>query len=150
QDRDASTASEDRVLATVDGEAITEHTLARLLRPFRAEIDAIADPTAREQRRRAMRAEALDRLIDRALILREASRRQMQVTAAEVDRIVQSMASEHHASLDDVYAAVRAEGIERDEYRAFLASEVLRLRLLTQFVREHSPVTEGDIQAEYD
>lgn len=59
------------------------------------------------------------------------------------------LAGERGATPEQVYAALREEGVSRAEYRAYMEAELLQLRVLQRRVRGRINVTEADLQQAY-
>jgi SurA N-terminal domain len=119
----------DRVVAVVDDAVVT-----------RAEVEARA---RREVARAGTAAEgeaahdgavrhALDAMIDRILISRDARQRHLVVTDAEVARAMQLVAQQNHITGDQLLEAAHVQGIEPDAYRAELAYQILEAKWLQQ------------------
>jgi peptidyl-prolyl cis-trans isomerase SurA len=139
----------DRIVAVVEEEAIFSSEVERRLRPIERQLSAIPDARARADRRAEVYQETLERMIDDALIRRAANRLSVNVTPADVDRMIQGMAQQRQVTAQQIYDAVEAEGVTRAEYRAMMEGEVLRLRVMNLRVRGRVSVTPSDIQAEY-
>jgi len=141
----------DRVVATVDEEAIFLSEVERQARPFLAELAAAAnlETEARATRRRQILRQTLDRMLNERLMRRAATRAHTTVTSEEVDEFIARLASERGATPDQVYAALEAEGIPRSEYRTRMETEVLTLKVLQARVRGRINITESDLRQEY-
>ncbi|MBI5514623.1 MAG: peptidylprolyl isomerase [Deltaproteobacteria bacterium] len=140
----------DRVVAVVDEEAIFLSDVERRARPFLAEANAQGGtPAVLARRRQEVLREALDRMIDDKLLQRAATRAHQAVNDTDVDEFVQRIAQERNATPEQVYQAVQSQGITRMEYRSFMESELLRLRMLQLRVRGRINITDADLRAEY-
>jgi peptidyl-prolyl cis-trans isomerase SurA len=139
----------DRVVALIEDDAIFLSELERRLRPFEAQLQQMQNPRERAQRREQLYRETLERMVDDALIRRAAQRAHISVTEADVDRMIQGIAQQRGASVQDIYQALESEGLTRSEYRQFMEAEVLRLRVLNVRVRGRVNITDTDIAEEY-
>ncbi len=139
----------DRIVAIVEDDAVFLSQLEKRLRPAERQLNAIPDTRVRAERREQLYRETLERMIDDALIRRAASRAQLSVTPADVDRMAAGIAQQHNTSIEELYAAVEGEGITREEYRQVLEAEVLRLRVMNVRIRGRVNITPSDLQEEY-
>ncbi len=139
----------DRVVAVLDEDAIFLSDLEHRARPFMAELPTGGTPEEQRRRRDELMRSTLDRMIDDALIRHAATRAHITVTPEEVDEFIGRIARERGATMDDVYAALSQEGVTRAEYRSYMETEVLRLKVLQTRVRGRVNITENDLREEY-
>lgn len=139
----------DRIVAVVEDDAIFLSELERRVRPFERQLTQVPDGRERATRREQVFRETLERMIDDAVIRRAATRAQVNVTPADVDRMIHGLAQQRGVSEQDIYAAVESEGVTRAEYRRVMEAEVLRLRLMNVRVRGRVNITSTDIVGEY-
>ena len=139
----------DRVVCVVDDDAIFLSELERRARPFLAEIPAGLSAQQRAGRRAEVLRTALDRMLDDQLIRRAATRAHLTVSEDDVDEFIGRMATERGATPEQIYAALQQEGVSRAEYRQYMESEVLQLRVLQARVRGRINITEADLQQAY-
>ena len=139
----------DRVVCVVDDDAIFLSELERRARPFLAEIPAGLSAQQRAERRAEVLRTALDRMIDDQLIRRAATRAHLTVSEDDVDEFIGRMATERGATPEQIYAALQQEGVSRTEYRTYMESEVLQLRVLQARVRGRINLTDADLQQAY-
>jgi peptidyl-prolyl cis-trans isomerase SurA len=92
---------------------------------------------------------ALDRMLDDQLIRRAATRAHLTVSEDDVDEFIGRMATERGATPEQIYAALQQEGVSRTEYRTYMESEVLQLRVLQARVRGRINITDADLQQAY-
>jgi peptidyl-prolyl cis-trans isomerase SurA len=139
----------DRVVAIVEDDAIFLSDVERRIRPFERQLEQLPNARERADQRARLYRETLDRMVDDALIRRAAQRAHVTVNDADVDRMIEGMARQRNVSTADIYAAIQQEGLTRQEYRSFMESEVLRLRLMNVRVRNRVNISEPDIAEEY-
>lgn len=139
----------ERVVCVVDDDAIFLSELERRARPFLAEIPPGLPAAQVAQRRAEILRTALDRMLDDQLIRRAATRAHLTVTEDDVDEFIGRMATERGATPEQIYAALQQEGVSRTEYRSYMESEVLQLRVLQARVRGRINITEPDLQQAY-
>lgn len=139
----------DRVVCVIDDDATLLSDLERRARPFLAEIPDNLSADDRARRRVEVLRTALDRMIDDQLIRRAATRAHLTVSDEDVDEFIGRMASERGATPEQIYAALQQEGVSRTEYRSYMESEVLQLRVLQGRVRGRINITDADLQQAY-
>jgi peptidyl-prolyl cis-trans isomerase SurA len=136
-------------VAVIDDDAIFLSDLERRVRPFESQLNQIPNTAERAQRREQFYRQQLESMIDDALIRRAAQRAHVTVNEADVDRMVEGMARQRNVSVTDIYAAIEQEGLSRAEYRHFMESEVLRLRVMNVRIRGRVNISENDVAEEY-
>lgn len=139
----------DRVVAIVEDDAIFLSDVERRIRPFERELERLPNARERAEQRARLYRETLDRMVDDSLIRRAAQRAHVTVNDADVDRMIEGMARQRGVTVADIYVAIEQEGLTRQEYRQFMESEVLRLRLMNVRVRNRVNISESDIAEEY-
>ncbi|MEZ4407773.1 MAG: peptidylprolyl isomerase [Polyangiales bacterium] len=139
----------DRVMAVIDDDAILLSDVRRRARPFLAEVSRTRDPAERERQREEIMRTTLQRMIDDTLVRRAATRAHITVSEQEVDEFISRIAQERGATPEQMYAALQNEGISRTEYRSYMESEVLQLKVLQVRVRGRINITESDLQEAY-
>ena len=139
----------ERVVCVVDDDAIFLSELERRARPFLAEIPAGLSTEEQGRRRAEVLRTALDRMLDDQLIRRAATRAHVTVSEDDVDEFIGRMATERGATPEQIYAALQQEGVSRAEYRTYMESEVLQLRVLQARVRGRINITDADLQQAY-
>lgn len=139
----------DRVMAVIDDDAILLSDVQRRARPFLAEVARTADAAQRARQREEILRTTLQRMIDDTLVRRAATRAHITVSEREVDEFIGRIAQERGATPEQMYAALQSEGISRTEYRSYMESEVLQLKVLQVRVRGRIHITESDLQEAY-
>jgi peptidyl-prolyl cis-trans isomerase SurA len=127
----------DRVAAIVNSEVITLSEVDAQLPPGR--------PITPEARR-----EALDRLIEATLVLQEATRSRVAATEAEIDQEIAAVRERERLSEEELARALAAEGLTLPEYRARLAENIRRAKLIARSVRGEVTVPEATLRAHYE
>jgi peptidyl-prolyl cis-trans isomerase SurA len=99
---------------------------------------------------RAMRAEALERLIEQRLIEDIVRRAQLSATEAEVDQAVAAIAQENGLTLEQMRQSIASHGLTIEEYRAKIKGEIERNKVLGSMVRSRVQVDDAELHALYD
>lgn len=98
---------------------------------------------------RAMRSEALDRLIEQRLIEDVVQRAQLSATDAEVTAAIESIARENGLSMDQMRQSIASHGLTLEEYRAKIKGEIERNKVLGSMVRARVNIDEEEIKQLY-
>jgi peptidyl-prolyl cis-trans isomerase SurA len=127
---------------------------------LRSELDLAADMVARRAQSESgtlsaeqyeeLRVGALRSLIDDQIMMEVAERTEMAPSDEEIDAAVADIAQEEGLQPADVYAAARAQGMDRDTYRRQLAIQMTRMRVIHSSVRNRIAVTEEQVRALYE
>ncbi len=95
---------------------------------------------------REIRVQALQALIDGKLIATAAERLQLEASDEEVTEAIAGIARQEAVSVEEIYAAVAAEGMDREVYRARLREEITRMKVISAAVRARVTVKEKEIE----
>jgi peptidyl-prolyl cis-trans isomerase SurA len=131
----------DRIAAVVNNEVITLSDIDRELPP-----GARVPPGERERLRR----QALDRLIEAALVAQEAQRANVSVTPAEIEAEIAAVRDREKLSEAELAAALEAEGLSIEEYRQRLGDNLRRAKVIAREVRSSLTIPEARLKAYYD
>lgn len=101
----------DRIVAVVDGKAITRFTVEQRMKLMKLSYD-----------------EALDELVERALIARDAADAQLSVEDGDVDRALGEVMAQNKLDEAAFKEALTAQGFTLASYRVELRGQLLRLR----------------------
>jgi peptidyl-prolyl cis-trans isomerase SurA len=152
----ALAASAPRAAELVDGVAAIVDKKVIL----RSELDVAADLMARRAQEEngslsaedyaELRLQALRTLIDDQILMEVAQRTEMAAGDQDVDAAIESIAREEHLSPDEVYAAARAQGLDRETYRRQLAIQMTRMRVIHGSVRQRITVSDEQVRELYD
>ncbi len=140
----------ERVVAVVDDEAIFLSQLRLRSIPFLDRIRSARSQQERVRLREELYQRLLDELIDEELIRQAASTLEIRVQQSEVDRAIENVMRQNRLQPNDFWAAVRQQGYTESQYRADVARQLLRLKVLNQRVRDRVNITEADVRREYD
>jgi peptidyl-prolyl cis-trans isomerase SurA len=102
-----------------------------------------------------MYKELLERMIDDRLEEQQADRAHLSVTAEEVDRGIENIATQagstqgHPVSAQDVFAVARSRGMTDQDFRDEIRRQILEGKLMELRVRPRVHVTDQDARAAY-
>jgi peptidyl-prolyl cis-trans isomerase SurA len=97
-----------------------------------------------------IRKEALQRLIDDRLIGAVATRLSIETSEEEIDEAIEGIARSEDVSVEQVYGSAASEGLSRERYRAELANQITRMKVISSSVRSRVTVIESEVQELYN
>jgi len=137
----------DGIVAQVGNEVVLFSEVIQLTAPSETKMrDAGAPP---EEILR-LRAQVLERLIDRRLVEEVISRANLEATDAEVDQAIEGIAEDNGLSMAELQASVEAEGLGFAVYREEIRGEIERARIINSRVRPRVNVDEVSVQSLYE
>ncbi len=139
----------ERVVAVVNGEIVLLSDLRQRAAPFLTRIMQAPD----EQRGGLMRQlydQVIGQLVDEHLIKQLATRLQIQIQRADVERAIDNVRGQSGLEDAQFWEAVSEQGFTPERYRADVRRQLLRMRVINQQVRARVDVTEEDIKSEYE
>jgi peptidyl-prolyl cis-trans isomerase SurA len=123
-----------------------------------SEVDQFAGPVQQKMKRAGagqaevdrMRAEILDRLIERRLIEQAVRRVEIDASEAEIDTAIASIAAENGLTPDQLQHTVVAKGMTYETYREQIRGEIQRQKLVGGAIRSQVKVEDAEVRALYD
>ncbi|MEI8054870.1 MAG: SurA N-terminal domain-containing protein [bacterium] len=140
----AAVAPLDKIAAVVNGDVITQSELDKritLVSHQPAENNSVALKTS------VLRKQALDGLIDSLLQVQLAQRVGMQVSDAEVDSAISSIAKNNHLAVDQLQKSLQEQGISVREYREQIREQLLAARVQQQFLGKDVVVSDKEVES---
>ena len=133
----------DYIIAVVNSDLVTAGELQQ--RIDRARAAAAARGGALPPMTDAMRQQALESLIEERVLITYARDSGMRIDDAEVDRAVQSVATQNQLSLDQLRERLRIEGLDYTRFRESLRDQILLERVREREVGQRTRVPDADI-----
>jgi len=149
----ASTASADvieRVVATVNNEAIFLSDLRKRAVPFLPQVAEASTETERMSRLKELYDELLTYLVDEQLIRQLATSSGVRVTDADVDNAIENLRMQNNMTEEQFQQALDAQGFTTAQYRQDLKRQLVRLKVMNERVRSRVNVTEEEVRARYE
>jgi peptidyl-prolyl cis-trans isomerase SurA len=134
------------IAAQVGNGVVLVSEVRRLAAPIEARMRKAGAP---EGEIRAMRSEALERLIEQRLIEDIVRRAQLSASDAEVDGAVAAIAKENGLTLEQMQQSIASHGLTIEEYRAKIKNEIERNKVLGSMVRSRVSIEESEVRALY-
>jgi len=126
----------DRIVATIDGEPVTAHEV----RQYAREHGASAAPEA----------SVLDALITDKLLEKEIKALGITARDDEIDRYIEEIEQRNGMDRERFRAALEAQGLSLEAYRARVKSELEKAALVNREIRQHVNVSPEEIRRYYD
>jgi peptidyl-prolyl cis-trans isomerase SurA len=139
----ASAETVGKILATIDGAPVTTWEVKQFMieRTRGQEIPGDVRPDS---------PQVLDAFITEKLIQKEISDQGIVVTDADVDRYVEGIRVQNKLTLERLKAAVEAQGMSWEGYRAQVREEMQKAQLINKEIRGKVNVTPEEIQRYYE
>ncbi|MFQ5697073.1 MAG: peptidylprolyl isomerase [Myxococcota bacterium] len=125
-----------------------------------SEVDAKANRVLRQvakpnggispELREEVRRQAVEALISERLILQFARSQGLQANEAQVDASIGAIADREGITIEELYAALDQQGIERSTYRKQLADQMTRMEIVRQIAFAKVKVTDAELHALFD
>ncbi|HSJ98757.1 MAG TPA: SurA N-terminal domain-containing protein [Myxococcota bacterium] len=137
----------DGIAAQVGTDVVLVSDVTRLSEPIEAKM---REAGANDTDLALMRADVLERLIDRKLIALFAKRAEIQVNDLEIDEAVAGIAQENQLTPEQLRASVEGQGLTWDAYRQRLGEEILQQKVVAGMVRSKVRVEDAEVREFYD
>ena len=149
----ANSASADvveRVVATVNNEAIFLSDLRKRAVPFLPQVAEASTETERMARLKELYEELLTFLVDEQLIRQLASSGGIRVTDADVDNAIENLRLQNNMTEEEFKEALESQGLSQGQYRRDLKRQLIRLKVMNERVRSRVNVTEEQVRSRYE
>ena len=149
----ANSASADvveRVVATVNNEAIFLSDLRKRAVPFLPQVAEASTETERMARLKELYEELLTFLVDEQLIRQLASSGGIRVTDADVDNAIENLRLQNNMTEEEFKEALESQGLSQGQYRQDLKRQLIRLKVMNERVRSRVNVTEEQVRSRYE
>jgi peptidyl-prolyl cis-trans isomerase SurA len=140
----------ERVVATVNNEAIFLSDLRKRAVPFLPQVAEASTETERMSRLKELYEELLSFLIDEQLIRQMASSSGIRVTDADVDSAIENIRVQNKMTEEQFKQALDSQGFTPAQYRQDLKRQLLRLKVMNERVRSRVNVTEEEVRSRYE
>ena len=140
----------ERVVATVNNEAIFLSDLRKRAVPFLPKVAEASTETERMSRLKELYEELLNFLVDEQLIRQLASSSGIRVTDADVDNAIENLRLQNNMTEEEFEQALDGQGFTEGQYRKNLKRQLIRLKVMNERVRSRVNVTEEEVRARYE
>jgi peptidyl-prolyl cis-trans isomerase SurA len=140
----------ERVVATVNNEAIFLSDLRKRAVPFLPQIAEASTETERMSLLKELYDDLLTFLVDEQLIRQLAGSSGIRVTDADVDSAVENLRLQNNMTEEEFQKALESQGLSQTQYRLDLKRQLIRLKVMNERVRSRVNVTEEEVRARYE
>jgi peptidyl-prolyl cis-trans isomerase SurA len=140
----------ERVVATVNDDAIFLSELRRRAAPFLEQVVAGVEEKDRKQRIQKLYEQLLKELVDDELIEQTARKMNITVGSSEVDQAIDNVRKQNSLDEPRFWEAVKQQGFTEKQYRADVRKQLLRLKVTNQRVRSRVTINDDTVREEYD
>lgn len=136
------------VAAVVNDEIITTYDVERETAPVVKEASQkgpVDDPALSR-----IRKEALTRLVDKKLVEQKVKELGIKITEEDLKQAIDDVKRQNKMSQEQLVAALAAQGLSYEQYRAQLKDQIEKLRLVSQEVRSKVHVGEQELREYYE
>jgi peptidyl-prolyl cis-trans isomerase SurA len=140
----------ERVVATVNNEAIFLSDLRKRAVPFLPQIAEASTETERMSLLKELYEDLLTFLVDEQLIRQLAGSSGIRVTDADVDSAVENLRLQNNMTEEEFQKALESQGLSQTQYRLDLKRQLMRLKVMNERVRSRVNVTEEEVRARYE
>lgn len=136
----------DGIAAQVGSDIVLASEVRTFARPVEEKMREAGAPESEIVK---MRAEILERMIERRLIEQAIKRTEIDATEAEIDGAIESIAKENQLTLDQLRKTVEARGLTYEGYREEIRQEIQRHKLVGAAVRSQVRVEDEEVRKLY-
>ncbi len=136
----------DGIAAQVGSDIVLASEVYRFSLPLEKKM---RDAGAPEEEVVRLRADLLERMIERRLIEQAVRRVEIDATDGEIDTAIASIAGENGLTPDQLQQTVVAKGMTYEAYREQIRGEIQRQKLVSSFVQAQIRVDEEEVRALY-
>lgn len=139
----------DRIAARVNDDIITLHDVRLAAPPFLLQKGINPEILGDASRREKLYDEVLSDLIDRKLILQEATKMDQRVSDEEVDQWMAYTRQQQRMSEEKFRAMLDQFGMEPEDYRELVREQLLRMRITRIKVGSKVSVSDAEVEQSY-
>jgi peptidyl-prolyl cis-trans isomerase SurA len=140
----------ERVVATVNNEAIFLSDLRKRAVPFLPQVAEASTETERMSRLKELYEELLTFLVDEQLVRQLAGSSGIRVTDADIDNAIENLRLQNNMTEEQFQQALESQGLSKAQYRLDLKRQLIRLKVMNERVRSRVNVTKEEVRARYE
>lgn len=138
----SSGESLDKIVAIVNDDVVTKSELDRALSLARIQL---SQSNTNVPGKEVLQKQVLDQLINKKLQLQIAKQVGINITSADIDRVVQNVADKNNISTSELYKRINQDGMSTATYRTELHDQMTVQKLQQQEVNSRITVTADEI-----
>ncbi|MCD6412812.1 MAG: peptidylprolyl isomerase [Elusimicrobia bacterium] len=125
----------DRIIATVNGNAIFYSEFTARLKPFLEQLNAsVADEAERKKQIKQLRKDVLDSLIEEKVLLDKAKDEKIEVTVAEIDKGIADIRSRFETE-QEYLDELKKQNLTQEKMRERVKEQLMTVKLINREVR---------------
>lgn len=138
-----------RIAAVVNDEIVLQDEVEEASAPLIARLPATLDPQERQRRAQLLRHEVLQTLVADKLLDQQVKLLKIEVTAKEVDKLVEDLRTRNGLTKEQFVQALMAQGMNLEEYRDGMRKQLLKMKIINLKVRSKVKVSDQDVKSLY-
>ncbi len=139
----------DRVVATINDQAITMSELQEAVAAYQSQVEEGSPEARTPPDRKALERRVLEDLIDKKLIEGYAEKMNIQASEEEVDMAIRDVLHRAHITDEELREALKNDGMGYDEYRKQVRDRIIKAKMIQQKIRSEVNIKENQIEAYY-
>lgn len=136
----------DRIVAVVNKSVVLQSEVETLLEEMMRAEPPPAGANL-DKARAARRGEILDGLIAEKLLDEEVRKLRVDVTEAEIDRVVKNVMAENNLDEEKLKMALQRQGLSLEDYRDELKKQLTKMKIIQLKVKSRVQVTDQDVKS---
>ena len=140
----------DRVIAVVNGRAITLSELKERKAPLVKQVSEIYSGAERDKKLADMEKKVMDSLVEDLLLETEAEKSGVKASERDIDDAVEDVKKQNSLNDETLKDALKREGLTYEMYRAQIKRQIEKSRMIGQQVRAKVTVTDRDLIEYYE
>jgi peptidyl-prolyl cis-trans isomerase SurA len=140
----------ERVVATVNDDAIFLSELRRRAAPFLERVVTGASESERPARIKRLYEQFLRELVDDQLIEQTARKLNIIVSSSDVELAIENVRKQNNLDNAHFWEAVKTQGFTEKQYRTDVRKQILRLKVTNQRVRSRVNLSDQTVRDEYE
>ena len=140
----------DRVLATVNQQPITLYDLNRVISSYNKEMGKLPQARQRKANQEELKREALNHLIEEALLNQEIEKQGIKVTDQEVSEAINTILKRNQISQEELRKELSQKGGTLEGYREEIRDQLKKFRFVAQVLGSKVKVNDEDLNSFYE
>lgn len=139
----------DRIVARVNDDVVTLYDIRQAAIPYVLERGMNPDVLDQPQRRGKLYKDVLKDLIDRKLLVQEATKLELAVTDAELEQYIAYTRQQQNLTPEQFEAEITKYGMRYDAYREMVRQTLLKIRIIKIKIGSQVNVTPNEVDQVY-
>jgi peptidyl-prolyl cis-trans isomerase SurA len=136
----------DGIAAQVGSDIVLVSEVMQMIGPLEQELRSQGGTESDISR---LRAEGLERMIERRLVEQFVKKSELEASDTEIDEAIARIADQNQLSVEALRESVTAHGLSYEDYRAQIKSELERRKVVSMMVGSRVQIEEAEVEALY-